>query len=337
MLSSRTLLFLGLLVFAAAARISLTGVDAPVTDLALRGSGNLETYNEPWSGTTEIEPRRNALALLGIATAYITTAVVGTCTIAAVMPGALPFCMAGIGFSVFLGVIFTAAAIIAGTTKRDFNDLNNLVQFHYPSIAGGPSMFSQMQEAFADSGDGLPIEMGYTDCYNFDYDCQKLWYSNTMNASGTGLNVHRILNTPAEFDFRASQDESLKPTPTIKGRQATYSDTATETESGGAGTYYGGYVFQTDNDPAETAIAQDDDNSSDQAASAQDIVTAMSDQYTANNDKFGSQGSYCMDLEEASNSQVGLDGYLWVYDDPSSAPTGEDETSFLGTCTEESG
>lgn len=46
-------------------------------------------------------------------------------------------------------------------------------------------------------------------------------------------------------------------------------------------------------------------------------------------------GSYCMEMEEASTSQVGYSGYLWDYDNPSSAPTGDDETSFLGTCAEE--
>jgi hypothetical protein len=181
----------------------------------------------------------------------------------------------------------------------------------------------------------LPIEMGFTDCVNIEWECQKLWYSISKNASKNGRDIHRIINTPADFNFRA---ETPTPTKTINVRQAVNSDSATETESGGATpTYYGGYVFEYENDPAETAIAQDDDNSSDAAASVQDIITAMSDQYESDNDKFADMGSYCMDIEEASTSQVGLSGYLWCYDDPSSAPTGGDETSFLGTCAEENG
>ncbi len=55
------------------------------------------------------------------------------------------------------------------------------------------------------------------------------------------------------------------------------------------------------------------------------------------NDKFVDMGSYCMEIEETSTRQVDHSGYLWYYDDPSSAPTGGDETSFLGTCAEENG
>jgi len=67
----------------------------------------------------------------------------------------------------------------------------------------------------------------------------------------------------------------------------------------------------------------------------QGIKESQDPMYT--NDKLADMGSYCMEIEKASTSQVSYSGYLWCYDNPNSAPTGDDETSFLGTCAEENG
>jgi hypothetical protein len=72
----------------------------------------------------------------------------------AVNPGLVPVCMAGIAVSVFLGALALVGAWASSYKQRDVNELNNLVQFHYPSIAGGQTMLSRLEEAFALSNDG---------------------------------------------------------------------------------------------------------------------------------------------------------------------------------------
>jgi hypothetical protein len=62
--------------------------------------------------------------------------------------------MAGIAVSVFLGALALVGAWASSYKQRDVNELNNLVQFHYPSIAGGQTMLSRLEEAFALSNDG---------------------------------------------------------------------------------------------------------------------------------------------------------------------------------------
>ncbi len=115
----------------------------------------------------------------------------------------------------------------------------------------------------------------------------------TLRTHGRVAETSIASSTLADFDFRA---DTNTPTETINDRQAVHPDSAMETESGGATpSYHGGYVFEYENDPAETAIADGDDNSSD--AAAQDIITTMSDQYELENDKVADMGSYCVDIK----------------------------------------
>jgi hypothetical protein len=106
MQSSKSLFLFALLALATAAHIALNGANVPASDLALCPSysrdveiysskisalsrssrlkespTNANIHKEPWAGTTQIEPRRNVLAFLGLATSFLTTAVIGTCTL----------------------------------------------------------------------------------------------------------------------------------------------------------------------------------------------------------------------------------------------------------------
>ena len=132
-----------------------------------------------------------------------------------------------------------------------------------------------------------------------------------------------------------NRTETLRPTKTTNVRQAVYSDSATETKSGGATpTYYGGYIFEYENDPAETAIT---DDTTIPVMRLHLHKTSYRYVWPVRIRQWQNhwQGSYCTEKEEASTRQGGLSGYLWCYDNPTLAPTRDDETSFLGTCAEE--
>jgi hypothetical protein len=119
------------------------------------------------------------------------------------------------------------------------DDADGQLKFHYPSIAGGPSMFEQVQTTFH-AGDGLRIHIGDTSCES-NQTCHRVWYSKIekIGASNQTRIFHHIHATPIDYDFRSN---STNTTSSRRRSSTVHNADDSITEKSGD-KLYGGYVI----------------------------------------------------------------------------------------------